>query len=208
MKKEISTLDALRAFYLADELLKSIIRTSKKDEGKLRRKLKQAVRKVEKMPVKKLLTYATKQWGPRFDNYFNSSWEIKEVPLAECGVWPRMGGLPDAATRGSVVDTAEYLRQRLVRKEKMSPQLRRALQLEKLGNFAEVITEYIPITVFTGGVIRHNMLSTEVQRAHYVRCRYDIDDGNHRSVILALHGRKKILALVGTRTCKSDLLYF
>ena len=208
MSKTVSTLDALRAFYIAEKLMRDIIHSSKKDEKKLRRKLAQAIKKVEKMPQKKLLTYATDQWGPRFDNYLNSRWALKKVPLDECGVWPRMGKLPDAATSGTAVDTAEYLRPYLAGKKKMTPRMKRVLYIEKLRRFAEIITEYVPIIAFEGGLIRHNKLQKESQRKLYKRCKYDIDDGNHRAVSLALHGKKEILALVGTRIHKSDLLYF
>lgn len=208
MKTAASTLDALQAFYIADELLADVIKSAKKDGQRLRRGLELAVKKVKKMPTKKLLVYAAKQWGPRYDNYLNSRWEYRRVPLAECGVWPRMGGLPDAATRGSVMDTAAYLRRHLASKKKAGPQLTRALRLEKLEQFSEIITEYVPIVVFEGGVIRHNKLATAAQRKRYMRCRYDIDDGNHRAVLAALHDETEVPALVGTRIIKNDLLYF
>jgi hypothetical protein len=83
--------------------------------------------------------------------------------------------------------------------------IRRAI---KLGNLNEVINEYVPIIVYEGGIIRHNKMIPAPKRKPFKRCKYDIDDGNHRAISLALEGKKDIFALVGKRVHKSDLLYF
>jgi hypothetical protein len=188
--------------------MKEIITGSKKDDLKLEKRLKIAVQKVKKMPLGKLLPRNLINYGPRFDNYFNSRWVLKKIPLAECGTWPRMGGLPAAATYGTVIDTANYIRPYLDGKKKMIPKIKRALYIKRLGNFAEIITEHVPIIVFEDGIIRHGKLIPEPLRKPYKKCKYDIDDGNHRAVSLALDGKKKVWALVGKRTHKSNLLYF
>lgn len=205
--KEATALDAIRAFYIAQELVRDVIRLAGKDEKKLRVGLARTVKKVKKLPLQKLLVPDIMKYGPRFDNYFNAEWRLVRIPLAECGVWPRMGGLPAAATYGTVEETAEYIRPYVTGKKAMSLKMKRSLYIEKLGNFAEIITEQVPIIVFEGGLIRHNKLISERLRKPYKRCKYDIDDGNHRAVSLALRGKKEVLALVGRRTHKNKLLY-
>lgn len=207
MKTKISTLDAVRAEYTAEKLLRTIIKSSKKNEKQLRKKLQQAVKKVRSMPLGKLITPHL-NYGPRYDNYFNSEWTLKRIPLSECGVWPRMGGLPAAATYGTVIDTAEYIRPYLSRKRRIPAKMKEALYIQKLSAFSEIITEYVPIIVFEGDLIRHHKLTPAKFRKLYKHCKHDIDDGSHRAVSLALQGKTEILALVGTRIVKNDLLYF
>jgi hypothetical protein len=145
---------------------------------------------------------------PRYDTKYNSTWALKRIPLSECGVWPKMGGLPPAATYGTVLDTAKYIRPYLTSKKRMVAKMKKAVYIQKLGAFAELITEYVPIVVFEGSIIRHHKLSSAASRKPYKHCKYDIDDGSHRAVALALQGKTQILALVGKRTIKSDLLFF
>jgi hypothetical protein len=153
------------------------------------------------------LSYHLDNWHQRYDNYFNSTWELREIDLKDCGVWPRMGGLPDEATRGCVLDTVEYIKAYLEDKSKLTLKTSRILYVEEMMKYAEEITRHVPIVVLQGGVIRHNKLIKSVQRRKYRKCKYDVDDGNHRALAYGLLGKKKILALVGRRAYKSNLLY-
>jgi hypothetical protein len=207
MKMKPTTLDAIRAEYTAEMLLRRTIESAHGDEKKLRKALEKVVAKVQAMPLQKMITPHL-NYGPRYDNYFNSTWALKRIPLSECGVWPKMGGLPPAATYGTVLDTAKYIRPYLTSKKRMVAKMKKAVYIQKLGAFAELITEYVPIVVFEGSIIRHHKLSSAASRKPYKHCKYDIDDGSHRAVALALQGKTQILALVGKRTIKSDLLFF
>ena len=206
MKKTISPLDTIRTFYIANDLLKKVIRSKKLTEAQLERELKRVTREANRLSDKKLLTYHLDNYHPRYDNYLNSKWELKTIRLDQCGVWPRMGGLPDVATRGSAVDTAAYVEKRLKAKHLTNRDLR-AKYIAKMVPFAELITEHVPLIVVEDGVIRHNKLIPLAQRKRYEHCKYDIDDGNHRAVALALLGKKTVKALVGKRIYKSPLLY-
>jgi len=206
MKKTASPLDAIRTFYIANDLLKKVVKSKKLTETQLKRELKRVTREANRLSDKKLLTYHLDNYHPRYDNYLNSKWELKTVRLDQCGVWPRMGGLPDVATRGSSVDTATYIEKklkggRLMKKDK------RAKYIAKMAPFAELITEHVPLIVLEDGVIRHNKLIPLSKSKQYEHCKYDIDDGNHRAVALALLGKKTVKALVGKRIYKSPLLY-
>ncbi len=117
------------------------------------------------------------------------------------------GGLPDKATQGSVLDLVEYIKPYLKDKNKLSLKTSRILYLEELTKYIEEITKQLPIIVLEDGVIRQNKLRKESQRKNYKKCKYDIDDGNHRAVAYALLGKKKITALVGKRIYKNSLIY-
>lgn len=206
--KKVTSLEAIRAFYIGNELLDEVFKIPEKHRKK---KLSSAIRKIvsksKKLSHKKLLTYHLGDYHPRYDNYMNSTWELKEVSLKDCGVWPRMGGLPDTATRGSVIDTVEYIKPYLEDKNKLSLKTSRILYVEEMMKYAEEITKHVPIVVLEGGLIRHHKLLKASDRKKYKKCKYDIDDGNHRALAYGMLGKKKIKALVGKRTCKNSLLY-
>ena len=206
MKEAFSPLDAIRTFYIANDLLKKVTKSKRLTKVQLERELRRATREANRLSDKKLLSYHLDNYHPRYDNYLNSKWELKTIRLDQCGVWPRMGGLPDIATRGSAVDTATYIKKQLTGKRLTKKNLR-AKYIEKMIPFAELITEYVPLIVLEDGVIRHNKLIRSAQSKQYEHCKYDIDDGNHRAVALAILGKKTVKALVGKRIYKSPLIY-
>jgi hypothetical protein len=118
-----------------------------------------------------------------------------------------MGGLPDAATRGNILETAEYLRPFLEDKQRLTLATGRVLYLEEMMQHVRDIAKHVPIIVLEEGVIRHNKLIKPAMKKLYARCKYDIDDGNHRALALALLGETKMKALVGKRIYKNSLLY-
>ncbi len=206
---KVSALAVIRAFYVANELMGDVFGgfpepTKKKIESRLKKIIKQS----EKLSKKNLLTYHLDNYHPRYDNYLNSKWELREITLEECGVWPRMGGLPDKATKDSVMDTAKYVQECIKDRKKLTWKTRRVLYIEEMKKYADIITKSVPIIVLEDGVIRNMKLLTAIERKMYKKCKYDIDDGNHRAVALALLGKKKIKAFVGKRICKSSLLYY
>jgi len=206
--KKISPLDTIRTFYISNELLGNVFKNSPMNERVLKTSISKIIKQSERLSKKDLLTYHLNNDHPRYDNYLNSKWEIKEISLEDCGVWPRMGGLTDKATCGSVVDTAAYVQEYINSKNKLTWDTRRVLYIENMEKYVDIITKTIPIIVFEGGVIRHTKLQSAAKRKMYKRCKYDIDDGNHRAIALALLGKKKVHALVGKRICKNTLLYY
>lgn len=206
--KTITALDAIRAFYIGNELLSDVFKAVAKDKNiDIQNEIKKIVDKANKLSKERLLKYHLDNYHPRYDNYFNSSWELKEVDLKDCGAWPAMGGLPEEATMGSVLDTVEYIKPYLADKNKLTLKTSRILYIEEMMKYAELITQKIPIVVMEDGVIRHNKLIKLSERKLYSKCKYDIDDGNHRAIAYGLLGKEKILALVGKRIYKSPLLY-
>lgn len=206
--KNVTALEPIKAFYIGNELLGEVFKISEKHlRKKLGSSIKKIVAKANKLSQKDLLTYHLDNYHPRYDNYLNSTWQLKEIELKDCGVWPRMGGLPDVSTRGSALDTAKFITPYLEDKNKLSLETSRILYVEKMMRYAEEITKHIPIIVMEGGVIRHNKLIKLSEKKRYKKCKYDIDDGNHRALAYGLLGKKKILALVGKRVSKNNLLY-
>ncbi|MEX0935219.1 MAG: hypothetical protein WDZ70_02755 [Candidatus Paceibacterota bacterium] len=209
-KSNITVLDVIKAFYIGDELLQDIFDVDQKYTKKeIEAELGGMIKKVDDISQRKLLGYHLDNCLIRFDNYYNSTWEKKEIPLSDCGVWPQMGELPAEATHGSVIDTADYIRPYLKDKNKLTLKMSRVLYIEEMMKYAEIILKYIPIIVIEDGVIRQNKITsqTEVERKRYKKCKYDIDDGNHRALAYALLGKETIPAYVGKRVFKNEILY-
>jgi hypothetical protein len=215
MKKQMKTpLDAVKNFYLANELLSEIFdkehKTSKINTNSPKdavKKIKNIVKKVNKLSTEELLKYNLNNNHQRYDNYYNSTWELKEINLRDCGLWPLVGGLPHNISKGSVIDAIELIKPLLENKDKLSISTGRLLYIEELMKYVKDIVKYIPIIVMEDHVIRHNKLRPISQRKKYIKTKYDIDDGNHRALSFALLGNKKITALVGKRIYKNKILY-
>ncbi|MEX0935211.1 MAG: hypothetical protein WDZ70_02715 [Candidatus Paceibacterota bacterium] len=210
MKENLTVLDIIRAFYIGDELLQDIFGADQTyTEEEIEGQLEEIIKKADKISQRKLLGYHLDNCLIRFDNYFNSTWEKREIPLADCGAWPRMGELPAEATHGSVIDTADYIRPYLEDKNKLTLKMSRVLYIEEMMKYAEIILKYIPIIVIEDGVIRQNKITskTEEERKKYRKCKYDIDDGNHRALAYALLGKETIPAYIGKRVFKNEILY-
>jgi hypothetical protein len=167
------------------------------------------VKKADTMPDKFYLRFG-KFCGhhPRYDHYLNSEWKIATISLKDCGAWPRVGDLSDRATGGTIVDTATYMQKILEGKKKKTKEYKKALYLVAMQEYASVITEYVPIIVLEDHVIRHEtFLRRKDNTVSYKKTKYDIDDGNHRAIALAMQGHKEIKAFVGKRIYKNPLLY-
>lgn len=207
-KKKVTALEVIRIYYIGEELLGEVFKISgSQKKKKVKALLKKILNKSKKLSKKELLDYHMDGYHLRFDNYLNSKWELKEINLKDCGVWPRMGGLPEEATTGTILDTVEFVKPYLEDKSKLTFKTARILYVEEMMKYVEDIIKEIPIIVMEEGVIRHNKLRNVSRMKKYKKCKYDIEDGNHRALALAMLGNKKIKALVGKRTCKSDLLY-
>lgn len=204
---ENKILDVIRNFYMAEVLLKKINTSELVSNSILEKHLKEIKSKANKMSARDLLEYNFKNWSQRYDNYMNSHWELKEISLEDCGVWPKMGDLPDKFTHGSVIDTSNAVKDLLENRSKIKYKTSRVLYIEEMMETAKLILMYIPLIVLEDGVIRNNKLRKTSDKKLYKKCKYDIDDGNHRAVALALTGEKNVLAFVGKRIYKNKLLY-
>ncbi len=205
-EKKYSALDPIRTFYAVSELLPLVFKESSGDKKKMEARLKEIKKLAIKISEEKLIKYELGNWHPRYDNYINSTWELQEISLEDCGVWPGMGGLPYEFTQGNVVETAKLIQNLLDDKNKLTYKTSKVLYIEELKDVAVLIAKYFPIIVLEDNVIRNNKFGDKKTPLHK-KCKYDIDDGNHRAIAYALLGIKTIPALVGKRIYKSDLLY-
>ena len=208
--KKVTPLEALRIFYISNELLGSIFKIPQKHmKNKLPKAVKEIVKKSKKLSLKELSKYDFgayhKKADARYEGYLNSTWKLEEIDLKDCGAWPRMGGLPDVATKGSILDTVNFIKPYLEDKNKLTLRTSRVLYIEEMMKYADKIVKYIPIIVMKGGVIRNKLRRASLRKG-YKKCKYDIDDGNHRVLAYGMLGNTKIQALVGTRTGKKNFL--
>ena len=63
--------------------------------------------------------------------------------------------------------------------------------LFRIMPFAPYLNKHVPVIVIQDGAIR--------DKEKYLKQMYDIDDGCHRAVCLALHGRAYINVYIGVR---------
>lgn len=59
-------------------------------------------------------------------------------------------------TYGSSLETAQHVQKCLDHKNDLTWRNHRVLYIEKMMEYADVISQYVPITLLTGGVIRDN----------------------------------------------------
>lgn len=108
--------------------------------------------------------------------FAESVWDRRTVRLDDLAVWPRMGGLPSAATRGSAAETARSIL------ENGMPQ--GASRLRALVEAArrdppgiERVCRALPLIA-----VEYSMLFGDKRRL----MPWALDDGSHRAVVLAL----------------------
>lgn len=213
---EITKYDVLRALYGAGEPLKNAIKKlnlrvdvdilKKEEMNKAIKKVKKQVDLYTKKELDALWIDGSnkKDDHPRRDRYNNCVWSLEKISLHNCGVWPRMGSLPTFMTLGSAVETAGEVKKYIDNKTLLSYETKDVLAIERLQDYTESITKAFPIIVVTGGLIRKNKnKKSSTHTYEFKKCLFDIDDGNHRAVALALLGKTETMALVG-RKRKTD----
>jgi hypothetical protein len=127
--------------------------------------------------------------------FAESSWEIGTVKLENLAVWPRMGGLPSAATRGSPVETARYIRDNGL--PEGASRLRIFVDAARSdASGCEKICRALPLIV-----MEHSRLF----KTHSQRLPWGLDDGSHRAVVLALISRRPdVDVLIGIQRRQHD----
>ncbi len=206
--KHTTPIDAIRNFYIAEKLLPEILGSKKLTKTILENKLKSAVKKASRLSDEFILHESKNLLYPaRYDNYLNSKWQVKEIYLKDCGVWPAFGGLPMIFCKGNVSDTASYIDDFIKNKNKLTLKTSRVLYIENLVTYADIIAKYVPIIVLEDHVIRHKKTHPLKERKFLTRTKYDIDDGNHRAVAMFIAGATKTTALVGKRIYKNPFMY-
>ncbi|MBD3300447.1 MAG: hypothetical protein GF347_03790 [Candidatus Moranbacteria bacterium] len=148
-----------------------------------------------------LLNLKLYRW--RHDDYFNSNWRFEKIKLSELGVWPKMSGIPDNFCVGNLCQTAECIKRLLKKKDRKYQKLFE--KIDKLLPYVKIINRYLPLIVIKNGNIRTSRRNFNFFKYHQTL--YDIDDGNHKAIALALLGEKSANAYVGERVFNNEILF-
>lgn len=203
-ENNVSPLDVIRVYHTVESLKKQDLYDL--TTYRVIKKIEKAIRKAEKLGEKDLLNNKLDGYAPRYDNYFNSHWQLLEIPLSECGCWPDIGGLK-GFSNSLLPETAEKIQKVLENPASIKYKYRKVLYIKELTNVSSILNRYFPIIVMTDGVIRANRFN-KTRNDVYSPATYDIEDGNHRAISHWLNGNKTITAFVGTRIYKSPYLYY
>ncbi len=158
------------------------------------RKLKSAKAYVKKMNDVQLDRIIAKEWPPRRDAYNGVEWHLGVVDANEVAVWKGAGGLPVAWTNGSLSKTAKKVSLAMKKNsELLKSRVKRSIPriLQTSSDIVQKDKYLFPI-VLPGGTIPQC-------RKGLKKLKGDIDDGCMRSIALAISGKKKIKAYIGTR---------
>jgi hypothetical protein len=119
-----------------------------------------------------------------------SVWDRGTVGLADLAVWPRMGGLPFAATRGSAAETARHITENGV--PPGASRLRTLVAAARSDPAGiEQVCRALPLIA-----VEYGMLFRARRRV----MPWALDDGSHRAVVLALiSSRMDVDVLTGMR---------
>jgi hypothetical protein len=197
--------DVIRAYHAVELLKKKKLWEVSRDSQLAT--IEKVIKNAKKLTEKELLNHLLDGYHARYDNYFNSSWQLLEIPLASCGCWPDVGGLKGFTTR-LLPDTAEKVSGLLKNPRDIKYKHRAVLYILEMTKISSLLNEIFPITVMAGGEIRNNKFSRNDKRSYCETAKYDIEDGNHRAIAHWLNGNKTIKAFVGTREYKSPYLYY
>jgi hypothetical protein len=120
--------------------------------------------------------------------FTESVWASATVGLDDLTVWPRMGGLPFAATRGSAAETAQYIRKNGI--PQGASRLRALVETARRDPPGiERVCRALPLIAVKYGVLFSG------KRAPMP---WALDDGSHRAVVLALiSARPDVDVLIG-----------
>lgn len=158
------------------------------------KKLRAAKVKVKKLSGARLDRIIGKEYPPRRDAYNSVDWYVGIVKITEIAVWKGAGGLPIAWTRRSLAATAKKVSVAMKGNSKLlNSRIKRSVP-RILQTSAEMVQKdkYLFPIILPPGTIKHCRQGVE-------KFKGDIDDGNMRSIALAVGGKKTIKAYIGVK---------
>lgn len=158
------------------------------------KKLALAKKTVQKFSDAQLDRIIGKEYAPRRDAYNSVDWYIGNAKINELGTWKGAGGLPIAWTSGSLEATARKVARAMKNNSKLlNSRIKRSVP-RILQTSAEMVQEdrYLFPIILPPGTIKQC-------RQGVKKFKGDIDDGNMRSIALAIGGKKTIKAYIGVR---------
>ena len=132
------------------------------------------------------------EWKRRFVAYDKADWYIAEATTKELGVWKAAGGLPTPWTRGTLAETADFVKEALAHNPKK-------LKHRSFTAIPGIIKTALPIVqkekyllpiAFKGGTGTKGRKGLPLMKG-------DLDDGCMRSVALAVSGKQKLKIYFG-----------
>lgn len=127
--------------------------------------------------------------------FINSMWDRATVGLDDLAVWPDMGGLPSAATRGSATETARHILENGI--PQGASRLRALVEAARRDpSGIERVCRALPLIAFEYGMLFG---------AKHRPTPWALDDGSHRAVVLALiSSRSDVDILIGSPRRQHD----
>jgi hypothetical protein len=194
--KKVNGKEVKRAFVIANLMQR---RKKRRYLGKISKQefdeqLKNTRGKVLEFSEKKLDETIHSVWNKRLIAYNSCKWFVGYIPIDKVGVWRRAGGLPHSWTNVSLEETSEKVSHALKNGSGLlKNRPRRAIVNMLRINMSGMQNEkYLYPIVFEDGAGTRPR-----KRLRKSRMKYAIDDGNMRSIALALSGKKKIKSYVG-----------
>jgi len=130
------------------------------------------------------------EYKKRLKAYNACDWYRGNVFSDEVGVWKKAGGLPLQWTEGSLKETAEKVKSAL--QDSSHPELimRAKRAIPRIKKHFDIIENepYLYPIILPGGTM---------ERKELQRMKGDIDDGNMRSIAMAVSGKMKLNAYIG-----------
>lgn len=155
-------------------------------------KLRAAKKKLLAMSEKQLDTFIAKEYPKRLRAYNSSEWCIGTLNTNEVGVWRGAGGLPRVWTNTSLAQTAKKVKEEISADNKTIAKRSKHAIGPMLVHLPVIKKEkYLLPIAFKGGTGTNGRLRLTHKTA------WDLDDGNMRSVALAVRGAKTIKAYIG-----------
>jgi len=196
--KPVQNIEAKRCFVVSD-----FVRVPQKGKRYLgfltpedfEKRIKIAKKKTFKLSEKKLDKIIGDKYMPRLNAFNQLHWYLCEVKLEEVGVWIRAGGLPLSFTNKSLKDTAEKVKNALLKNSALlSKRAKRAIPNMLKTNYSLLQDEKYLFPI----VLEHGA-SPNVRKGLKYKVKGDIDDGCMRAIALAVGGRKTLKVFLGLK---------
>lgn len=193
--KKVSAREVKRA-YVIPQLIQSQNRAKRylhvSSPEEFSERLARAKRKGLSLTVVQLDRAIAKDFPKRLHAYDRSDWYLAEVRTKEIGVWKRAGSLPLSWTKDSLHETALAVQTGMKKGSKLvNARARRAISgiLDTCAEETQREKYLLPI-LFASGT------GTDGRKG-LAKLKGDIDDGNMRSVALAIAGKKTLRVYIG-----------
>lgn len=178
--KKVKLKKVLQTFVVANELKKKYAKINNINEYK---KIYAEIEKsIKKYSEQKLLSRISDKH--RVKRYKSCDWCFGRIRIDSTEVWPRMGNIPDNLLVKDSKWSANqiYKNSAKIIKYKLN-------HLFRIMPLVFYLNKCMPIIVIKDGIMR--------SEKKYLKQKYDIDDGCHRAICLALTGKTFINAYIG-----------